>query len=484
MKDSIKLTVTRSALTIKDCPTELADALAFTRNNVSFGHGDLENVPERVSYAQYDAQTKLCRTYPNALHLVQAAAQKLGLCLEIQDQRLRPPLDFGRINKTDCPSEVYQLLETVAQSAGSGVILVPAGCERTAIVCGLVRLLPRHFKILITSDDPISAIRIYESLAQVAEEKIGLHVKNQSARSRIMVTHLDALADFARGDLAYSGYALRDFDAWICDEAHRVPEPDRLTLLNQFRTVYSWGLTATPVRADNSHQLLSVIFGPMLCSHSRETFAFQESNSPPASASTRVFVFPLPGPAIAGDLRLHEKVRIAYLKNPALGATLRGIDASLPKTAKVIVLVDSLRLGIILHKQLPHYVFLDGRQSAEHRRKLFDKLRAGEIPRLMLHICTDHIALPEVDYLIDCTLACNVIVGSPRRTLADGGQHASHVTLLCLASEELFNNVIAKLQKMNALEWQVTYMFDRKLAGQLPFTHAPLLPELGTFPGH
>lgn len=476
----IPVTVTRGALTIKDCPAELADALTFVRNRVTFGNGELEHVPERVSYAQFDARTKLCRTYPNALHLVQAAAQKLGLSLEIQDKRLCPPLDFTCLNRTDYQSDGCQLLETVAQIARSGIVLVPRGCDRAAIVCGLARLLPQHFKILITSDDQASAFRFHESLARaLAEEKIGLHANHHSVRSRIMVTQLDAFPDFARGDLAYSGYALRDFDAWICDDAHRVPEPERLALLSQFRTVYSWGLTATPVRADNSHQLLPVIFGPVLYPDGREAIAFQAANGQP-NASTRVFVFPLPAPALPTNLRVHEKLRIAYLKNPALAATLRGIDASLPQTAKVLVLTDSLRLGIILQRQLPHYVWLNGRESVERRQTAFDRLRIGETHRIIA--CVGRVALPQVDYLIDCTFAANVIGGGARRTVADEGRQSNYVILLCLACEEFFNNGIAKLQKMNALDWQVTYMFERSLIENLPFAHAPLLPELGTFP--
>lgn len=476
----IAVTVTRGALTIKDCPAEFADALTFVRNRVSFRNGELENVPERVSYAQFDAHTKLCRTYPNALHLVQAAAQKLGVTLNIQDQRLRPPLDFARINRTDYPANVRQLLETVAQGARSGIVLVPTECDRAAIVCGLARLLPQNFKILITSDDQVSAFRFHESLARaLAEEKIGLHANHRSVRSRIMVTQLDALPDFARGDLAYSGYALRDFDAWMCDEAHRVPEPERLALLSQFQAVYSWGLTATPVRADNSHQLLSVIFGPVLYPDGREAVALQAANGRP-NGSTRVFVFPLPAPALPANLRVHQKLRTAYLKNPALAATLRGIDASLPQTAKVLLLADSLRLGIILRRQLPHYAWLDGRESVERRQTAFDRLRIGEIHRLIA--CAGRVVLPQVDYLIDCTFAANVIGGGGRRPLEDEGRQPNYIMLLCLASEEFFNDGIAKLQKMNALDWRVTHMFERSLVENLPFAHTPLLPELGTFP--
>src|SRR6266516_7043762 len=345
MKVSIPVTVTRNALTIKECPSELADALAFMRNGISFEGGDLKNTPERVSYVQCEGETKVCRTYPNALHLVQTAAQRFGLDLEIKDQRLRPSLDFNRINRADYPGDVYQLLEAVAQSASSGIILVPAGGERTAIVCGLVRTLPRHFKILVTTDGQSAASQIHESLAHaLPEERIGLHLKLIPAGARTMVAHLDALKDFVQGDLAYSGYALRDFDAWICDEAHRLPEPNRLPFLGQFRPVYAWGLTTTPIRADNSHQLLSVVFGPTLGSRTVEN----PHTANDRMGNVRAFVFPLPAPQpIADDLPLHHKVRIAYLKNPALSTTLRGIDASLPDTARVMVLLDSLRLGII-----------------------------------------------------------------------------------------------------------------------------------------
>lgn len=195
-------------------------------------------------------------------------------------------------------------------------------------------------------------------------------------------------------------------------------------------------------------------------------------------------MFPLPAPQpIADDQPLHGKVRIAYLKNPALVTTLRGIDASLPDTASVMVLLDSLRLGIILSKQLPHYVFLHSRQNSEHRQEAFDKLHAGEVHRVLsVRISADRIDLPEVDYLIDCTLASNLIGTGARRTLSEGRQSASHLMLLCLGSEHFFNDGVARLQKMNALRWQVAYMFDRKLVEQLPFAQAPLLPELGAFP--
>jgi hypothetical protein len=417
MKVSIPVTVTRNALTIKECPLELADGLAFMRNGISFEGGDLKNTPERVSYVQYEGETKVCRTYPNALHLVQTAAQRLDLNLEIQDQRLRPSLDLTCINRAaDYPGDVYQLLEAVAQSASSGLILVPTGGERTAIGCGLVRMLPRHFKILVTTDGQNAASQIHESLAHaLPEERIGLHLKLRPAGARIMVTHLDALKDFVQGDLAYSGYALRDFDAWICDEAHRLPEPNRLPFLGQFRPVYAWS-HHSPIRADNSHQLLSVVFGPTLGSRD-----CGKSHTKRPNGNVRAFVFPLPAPQpIVDDLPLHDKVRIAYLKNPALGATLRGIDASLPDTARVMVLLDSLRLGIILRKQLPHYVFLHSRQSPERRQRAFDKLHAGELRRVLVHICAERIDLPEVDYRIDCTLASNLIGTGARRELVGG----------------------------------------------------------------
>ena len=487
MSAPVPVTVTRSSLTIKECPPELADALAYVRNCISFEQGDLKSAPERVSYVHYELQTRVCRTYPNALHLVQTAAQKLRLDLEIEDQRLRPPLDLNRINKADYPRVVYQVLEAVAQATASGVILEPAG-EATAIVCGLVRMLPLHFKVLVTTDDQSAANQIHESLTQALPEgPIGLHIKLRSARARIMVTPLDALKDFVQGDLAYTGYALRDFDAWICDEAHRLPVPNRIPFLNQFRPVYAWGLTATPVRADNSHQLLSVVFGPTLCGKDgQDTLGLETAHGQMGSVSTRVFVFPLPASlTIADDLSLHDKVRIAYLKNPALGATLQGIDASLAETDRVMILLDSLRLGIILRKQLPQYVFVHGGQSTARRQRVSEKVSTGEVHRVLVaDTGTQRFDLPEVDYVIDCRLASNLATpyakGTPRSS--EGRPCVNYLLLLCLASEQLFNDGVSKLQKMAAQGWQVNYMFSREIAGQLSFAQAPLLPELGTFP--
>ena len=271
MSDSIPVTVTRSSLTIKECPPELADALAYVRQNVSFDQGNFRTTPERVSYAHYEAQTRTCRTYPNALHLVEAAARSLRLALEINDQRLRPPLDLSRVNQAEYPAVCYQALETVAQARSSGIVVAPAGAGTTAILCGLVRMLPRHFKVLVTADEKTVAQQIHAALTEaLSEEKIGIHMPRRSERGRIMVTHLDALKDFVQGDLAYGGYALREFDAWICDEVHRLPVPGRIPFLNQFRPTYCWGLTATPVRADNSHELNSVVFGPALLAKSAD----------------------------------------------------------------------------------------------------------------------------------------------------------------------------------------------------------------------
>ena len=402
------MTVTRSSLTIKECPPELADALVYVRQNVSFDQGNFRTTPERVSYAHYEAQTRTCRTYPNALHLVEAAARGLRLALEINDQRLRPPLDLSRVNQAEYPAVCYQALETVAQARSSGIVVAPAGAGTTPILCGLVRMLPRHFKVLVTADEKTVAQQIHAALAAaLSEEKIGIHMPRRSERGRIMVTHLDALKDFVQGDMAYCGYALRDFDAWICDEVHRLPVPGRIPFLNQFRPTYCWGLTATPVRADNSHELNSVVFGPALLAKKRATAHWR---SRPAAGKKgivplRVFVFPLLTPRpLAEGLSLYELTRAAYLKNPALGATLKGINSNLPEAAKVLVCADTVRLGIILRRQLPQYTFIHRRQHPEYRQDILQRLRAGEIRRVLCaDIWSEGIDVPDLDYVIDCS---------------------------------------------------------------------------------
>ena len=268
-------------------------------------------------------------------------------------------------------------------------------------------MLPRHFKVLVTTDEKTAAQQIHAALAEaLSEEKIGIHMPRRSERGRIMVTHLDALKDFVQGDLAYGGYALREFDAWICDEVHRLPAPSRIPFLNQFRPTYCWGLTATPVRADNSHELNSVVFGPALLAKSSDgTLEIQAGAGEKGIVPLRVFVFPLLTPRpLAEDLSLYELTRAAYLKNPALGATLKGINSNLPEAAKVLVCADTVRLGIILRRQLPQYTFVHRRQQPEYRQDVLKRLRAGEIRRVLCaDIWSEGIDVPDLDYVIDCS---------------------------------------------------------------------------------
>ena len=490
MSDSIPVTVTRSSLTIKGCPLELADALVYVRQNVSFDHGNLRTTPERVSYAHYEAQTRTCRTYPNALHLVEAAAKGLRLALEIKDQRLRPPLDLSQVNKAEYPAVCYQLLEVVAQARSSGLVVGPAGVGTTPILCGIVRMLPRHFKVLVTTDEKTVAQQIHAALAEALPgEKIGIHSTPRSETGRIMITHLDALKDFVQGDMAYCGYALRDFDAWICDEVHRLPVPGRIPFLNQFRPTYCWGLTATPVRADNSHELNFVVFGPaLLTNKDHDTLEIQANDGEKGFVPLRVFVFPLLTPRpIADGLSPHEMVRAAHLKNPALGATLKGINDNLPEAAKVLVLMDTMRLGVILRRQLPQYTLVHSGQSFEYRQEVLKQLRAGEIRRVL---CADSssegVDVPDLDYVIDCSgkPSPSLIIQRPGGATrsAENQRHGIYLMLLCLGSQHLFNLGVSKLQNVNKLGWQVSYMFPREVVDNLPFEQAPLLPELGTFP--
>jgi hypothetical protein len=65
---------------------------------------------------------------------------------------------------------------------------------------------------------------------------------------------------------------------------------------------------------------------------------------------------------------------------------------------------------------------------------------------------------------------------------AEGRRHGLYLMLLCLGSQHLFNLGVSKLQNMNGLGWEVSYMFPREVVDNLPFEQAPLLPELGVFP--
>jgi superfamily II DNA or RNA helicase len=186
-------------------------------------------------------------------------------------------------------------------------------------------------------------------------------------------------------------------------------------------------------------------------------------------------------------LSLYELTRAAYLKNPALSATLKGINSNLPEAAKVLVCADTVRLGIILRRQLPQYTFIHHRQHPEYRQDVLKRLRAGEIRRVLCaDIWSEGIDVPDLDYVIDCSakpLPHLIIPHAGRANRhAEGQRHGLYLMLLCLGSQHLFNLGVSKLQNMNGRGWEVSYMFPREVVDNLPFEQAPLLPELGVFP--
>jgi len=488
MSPPIAMIISRSSLTLRECPPELAAELNYVRQDITFEAGSFKSTPVKVSYAHYDHRTRVCRTFPNALHLVQKTAKHLGFEMNVTDQRIRPQLDLDSLEDGDFPTVCFRALEEVIRANSSGLIVTASETDKTSILCGLVRLLPKHYKVLVTTEDKAGVNQIHAALTKaVLDETIGIHDKPVSNPRRIIVTHIDTLNDFTQGELAYSGWALREFDAWICDEVHRLPVPSRIPLLSRFRTVFGWGLTSTPDPADNSHQLNAIVFGPTLFRAGHQDTVEIQQGAREGILAINVLVFPLPAEKpIPEDWPFHAKIRAAYMKNPKLGLLLNGIDAALPESSKVMVFVDTLRLGILLRKFLPRYPFIHSKLPQNLRQREIDRWKRGDINRM---ICTvtgsEGINVPDLDYIIDCSteLSPNLIIqwtGGAVRSAADK-QIRHYILFLCLASEHLFNNGIRKLQCIEKMGSDVRYMFHRSVADALRFEQTPLLSELGTF---
>ena len=486
---SLVITISRSSLAIKGCPRELADELSYIRQDISYIEGNFTSTPVRVSFVHYDDASKCLRGYPNSLHLISKAAGKLGLSLDINDQRMRPKLELSNLDKERFRTVCFQALEAVAASNSSGQITAPPGVGKTSIICGLAKMLPTYHKILVTTDDRQVVKQIHQALTEhFPQEKVGIHIKPHSSPARIIVTNLDALEDFTRGELAYSGYALRDFDAWICDEVHRLPVPKRIPILKNFRPLYSWGLTATPKRADNSHQLNSVIFGESLfeIGH-REAIDVQTQTGEKGIVPMKVLVFPLlTERPIPEEWSHYAKLRAAFLRNPKLDAMLSALNAQLPAESKALYFVDTLRQGVLMKRLVPGAEFVHGKLPLSKREEILNGLRTGALNRV---ICTDiwseGIDIPDLDFVVDVSGKLSPALITQRAGRAGRGapgKNAGHyVMLLCLGSAHLFNHGISKIRRFNGLGWNVRYMFSREIADKLTFEQAPLLPEWGEF---
>ena len=487
----IVVKVNRSSLSIADCPKGLADALQYQRLDITHSGGSFVTSRVPVAYASHDERSRICRTYPNALHLVKRHAGALHQNITVNDERTFPNLDLSVLDRSQYRSVCFEALAAVSKARSSGLIIGPAGIGKTSIICGLLQMLPKEFKVLVTTEDRNVALQLHKALGKaIPGEKIGLHCKPASEIGRITVTHLDALKDFTQGVIAYSGYDLRSFDCWICDEVHRLPVPSRLQFVPQFRPVYSWGLTATPERADNSHTLNEVVFGPVLFSiNHKETLDIQARTGEKGLGPVKVMVFPLAtDEPVPDDTPLFSKIRKVYLKNPKMRRLLIGILSSIPDldTAKIMIFVDTRRLGFLISKWIPGFAFVHGLHSLEHRRSVLDKFKAGELAKI---ICTDiwseGIDVPDLAYVVDCSakVSPNRMIQRAGRAARSAGDKAAgyYIMLISTTSPHLFNQGITKLKSINDLGWEVRYMFDREYGRTLPFEKAPLLAELGQF---
>lgn len=487
----IVVKVSRSSLSIAGCPKELADALQFQRLDITHSGGNFVTSRVPVSYASYDERSHICRTYPNALHLVKKHAAAIHQNIAVDEQRTFPNLNLSVLDRSQYRSVCFEALEAVSAARSSGLIIGPAGIGKTSIICGLIQMLPKDFKVLVTTEDRNVALQLHKALSEaIPGEKIGLHCKPVSEIGRITATHLDALKDFTQGVIAYSGYDLRSFDCWICDEVHRLPVPSRLPFLPQFRPVCSWGLTATPERADNSHTLNEVVFGPALFSiNHKETLDIQAKTGEKGIVPVKVLVFPLvTGEPVPDDIPLFSKIRKVYLKNPKIRQLLIGILSSIPDldTAKIMIFVDTRRLGVLIGKWMPGFTFVHGLHSLDYRQNVLDKFKTGELTKI---ICTDiwseGIDVPDLTYVVDCSakVSPNRIIQRAGRAARSAGDKAAgyYIMVISTTSPHLFNQGITKLKSLNDLGWEIRYMFDRDYAKTLPFEKAPLLAELGQF---
>ena len=486
---NILVKLTRSSLTLSNCPPEVALQLQYTREDISHEQGSFKSTPVSVAYASYDSKTLICRTYPNAFHIVKSVSERLGHTLEITDQRSRPDLDISKINKAEYRTACYQALEAVCKAKSSGLIIGPTGVGKTSILCGLVKMLPAHFKVLVTTEDKNVTSALYQALSEaLPNEKIGMYIDKKSLPGRVITTNLDSLKEFTQGQMAYNGFALKDFDVWICDEVHRLPVQSRIPFLSQFRPVFSWGLTATPKRADNSHILNEVIFGaPIYSIGFQEVLDIQEKTGESGIVPVKVMVFPLTSEKpIPDDKSLYWKIRTAYLANESFKSLVKAIDQMLPQDAKSMIFVDTIRLGYILKKLMPYREFVHGKHSLDYRKNILAKLKDNTIRGV---ICTDiwseGIDVPDLSYVIDCSAKVSpnrIIQRAGRAARSSTGKEAGvYVMFLCLSSEHLFNQGLSKLKAINALGWDVKFMFGREVVKTLTFDRAPVLTELGGF---
>ena len=287
------------------------------------------------------------------------------------------------------------------ERGGSGVIVLPCGAGKTVVGIGALAAVGSHTLILTANNTSVRQWR-EEILARttLTEEQIGEYtgetkiIRPVTIATYQMLTHRKSKTD-AMGNLPL--FDQQDWGLIVYDEVHLLPAPVfRATASLQARR--RLGLTATLVREDGAEEDVFALIGPKKYD---VPWKVLEGKGWIATATCREIRVPFAGEVeriqyASADKK--EKFRIAA-ENPVKVDVVAQL-AEKHAMDHVLVIGQFLDQLEMASKRL-NAPMITGKTPAKEREALYQKFKAGEIPRLVVSkVANFAIDLPDANVAI------------------------------------------------------------------------------------
>jgi superfamily II DNA or RNA helicase len=190
------------------------------------------------------------------------------------------------------------------------------------------------------------------------------------------------------------------FDMVIADEAHHLPAETFFSVTAKFDARYVYGLSATPYRADKADMMIEAGAGPISARVSPSSLIKKGRLVRPVNRFIPVpqqtdFNRKMPGWMVYKKYIVNNDWRNAKVAEIA--------KQHVEKGDTFLIYVRQIEHGkkIIEHLKDFPYVTLDGKDTSERRRKVFDQLKKKEIKLVLSTLVKEGVDIPSLDAMFN-----------------------------------------------------------------------------------
>lgn len=282
--------------------------------------------------------------------------------IEYRDVKaLKPMPDFSQVGLLR-PGQSEALVQIA--HADMGIIVAATAFGKSFVISQACRMYPT-LRILVVSP----SVSVVNSLRGRLEEAVGSDNVGQAGGGkkvlgrRVTVSTVKSMMKIDPSVV----------DLMFFDEVHGVGDNDAGKTVAYYDQCRRFGLTASPVRGDNSEMCMEALFGRFLIEVSYQD-AVEMGNVVPIA----VYMVKVPG-RIRKSNSSYENKRLSYWTNDIRNDKIAQVANKVPEDDQCLIMVETLEHAIHLHKRLPEYTVVHfGSVSLEYHAYEFKELSSRE----------------------------------------------------------------------------------------------------------